>query len=179
MNKSEIKSLLMIAIANFPSMQERNMTPTAELWSEVLSDIDYQVAKSALIKVLSTSEFFPTVAKIREAVAMITQPNSLDAMEAWGLIGQAVRRYGFNRKAEAMAMLPAEVVEMVERFSWREICYNENPDTLRAQFRMAWETQSKRKKELMALPADIRRLIEGSSVKYMQIEDKPEQEDKK
>lgn len=161
MNKREIINLLAIATANFPTMQERDMKPTAILWEKSLSDIPYDIAEKALIKVLSTSRFFPTIAEIREAAVQITHPRTLDAIEAWSLINQAIRKYGYYREKEGLESLPPEVAEMAKRFSWRELCLNENPDTLRAQFRMAWETQSKRKKEVMALPTEIRTMIDG------------------
>lgn len=163
MNKKEIINLLAIATANFPSMQEKDMKPTAILWEKALSDIDYKTAENALLKVLSTSRFFPTLAEIREAIAQITQPRQIDAMEAWGMISDAIRKYGFYQQKEAMESLPGDVVEMVKRFTWRELCLSENVDTLRAQFRMAWDTQSKRKKEMLALPSEIRTLLEGTS----------------
>lgn len=163
MNKKEIINLLAIATANFPNMQEKDMKPTAILWEKSLSDIDYPIAEKALLKVLSTSRFFPTIADIREATAQITQPRQLDAMEAWGLIIQAIRKYGYYRTKEAMESLPPDVVEMVRRFTWYELCMSENIETLRAQFRMAWDIQSKRKKELSALPTDIRLMMEDVS----------------
>ncbi|MFE8704111.1 replicative helicase loader/inhibitor [Cytobacillus sp. FJAT-54145] len=167
MNRKEIINLLAIATANFPNMQEKDMKPTAILWEKALSDIDYPTAEKALLKVLSTSKFFPTIAELREAIAQITQPVSIDAMEAWGLIGQAIRKYGYYQQKEAMESLPDEVVEMVKRFTWRELCLSENVDTLRAQFRMAWDTQSKRKKELNALPSEIRALLEGNTSQFL------------
>lgn len=167
MNRKEIISLLGIATANFPSMQERDMKPTAVLWEKALSDIDYQTAQSALLKVLSTSKFFPTVAELREAVGQITNPRQLDAMEAWGLIGEAIRKYGYYRQKEALESLPEDVAEMVKRFTWRELCLSENIETLRAQFRMAWDTQSKRQKELLSLPSEIRTMIEGNVQQFL------------
>ena len=67
------------------------MQPTAVLWEKALSDLDYPTAEKALIKVLSVSRFFPTIADIREAATQITQPRVMDAMEAWGLVGQAIK----------------------------------------------------------------------------------------
>lgn len=163
MNRKEIINLLAIATANFPSMQEKDMKPTAVLWEKSLSDVEYAVAEKALLKVLSTSKFFPTVADLREAIAQLTQPRIIDAIEAWGMVVDAIRKYGYYNEAKAMAMLPDDVREMVKRFTWRELCLSENPDTLRAQFRMAWETQSKRKKELVALPNEIRQILGEAS----------------
>jgi hypothetical protein len=161
MNRKEIINLLGIATANFPNLQQKEMKPTAVLWEKALSDISYEVAENALLKVLSTSRFFPTVADIREAVSHITQPRTIDAMEAWGLIIKAIRKFGYTRQKEAMDWLPEDVGEMVKRFTWWELCMSENPETLRAQFRMAWETQSKRQNEMRQLPQEIRGLIEG------------------
>jgi hypothetical protein len=163
MNRKEIINLLGIATANFPNLQQKDMTPTAVLWEKTLSDVPYDVAENAVIKVLATSRFFPTIADIREAVGQITQPRTLDAMEAWGLIGEAIRKYGYTRQKEAMEFLPDDVGEMVKRFTWWELCMSETPDILRAQFRMAWETQSKRRNELKSLPTGIRDLLEDTT----------------
>lgn len=163
MNRKEIINLLGIATANFPSTQEKDMKPTAVLWEKALSDISYDVAEKALIKVLSTSKFFPTLADIREAVGQITEPRTLDAMEAWGLIGQSIRKFGFYRQKEAMESLPDDVAEMVKQFTWRDLCLSEEPEILRAQFRKAWEVRSKRKNELKSLPSEIRSLLEDTS----------------
>lgn len=161
MNRKEIVNLLGIAVANFPRLQEKDMKPTVVLWEKSLKDLSYEVAEKALLKVLSTSKFFPTVSEIRQAASDLTQPRTMDAIEAWGLIGQAIRKFGSYREADAMAWLPEDVAQMAQQFTWREICLNENPDTLRAQFRMAWETQSKRNKEVRALPFEIREMLES------------------
>jgi hypothetical protein len=161
MNKKEIINLLGIATANFPNMQEKDMKPTAILWEKSLSDMEYYVAEKAILKVLSTSKFFPTISEIREAAADLTQPRTLDAMEAWGLIGEAIRKYGHYREKEALQSLPEDVAQMVRRFSWRELCLSETPDILRAQFRKAWEIHSKRQNELKALPLEVRQMLGG------------------
>lgn len=166
MNRKEIIDLLGIATANFPTMQERDLKPTAILWEKSLHDIPYQVAEKALIKVLSTSRFFPTIAELRDACSQLTNPRRIDAMEAWGMIVQAIRRYGMYRQQEGLESLPNDVRVMAERFTWRELCLNEKPDTLRAQFRMAWETESKRTNEINSLPQDIREMIEGVTTNF-------------
>ncbi|HEX7065892.1 MAG TPA: replicative helicase loader/inhibitor [Bacillales bacterium] len=161
MTRKEVINLLGIATANFPRLQDKDMKPTAVLWEKSLSDIPYDVAEKAMIKVLSTNKFFPTVSEIREAATQLTQPRTMDAMEAWGLINKAIRKYGHYREGEALRSLPDDVAQMARQFTWRELCLNENPDTLRAQFRMAWETQSKRENEMKQLPEDIREFIGG------------------
>ena len=168
MTDAEIKQLLKFTLANFPSYQERDMLPTAELWRATLSDMPFNVAKQAIVKVLSTSRFFPTVADIREAAVQITQPRKMEAMEAWELIASAIRRFGFMRKAEAMAALPEDVARAAEMFGWKDLCHGENVDTMKAQFRMMWEKDQARVKEMAVLPESVRMLIESNGVKRIE-----------
>lgn len=163
MNKNEVVDLLGIVTANFPRLQEKEMKPTAVLWEMSLSDMPYEVAKKAIIKVLSTNKFFPTVAEIRAAAVEMTQPRGMDAMEAWHKITEAIRKYGYTRQEEGLSSLPNDVRQMAERFGWRELCLNENPDTLRAQFRMAWDQASKRQNEFKVLPENIQDAISDQS----------------
>lgn len=139
------------------------MRPTAELWARVLADVPYDVAEKAMIKVLATVKYFPTVAEIREAVADLTTGRPMTAHEAWGMVTSAVKKYGYYRESEALASLPPDVVSVVKRFGWREICSCEEPDVLRGQFRRAWEASASHAREMAMLPAPIRQLIEAQS----------------
>jgi hypothetical protein len=159
MTKSEIKVLIQWATANFPNMQERDMRPTAALWEKMLADMPYEVAEKALMKVLATAKFFPTVAEIRAAAVEITQPAMPTAAEAWGEVVQAIRRYGYYQEADAMASLSPAVAQVVSFIGWRNICASDEPEIIRAQFRKAYETQSSREKEMAQIPSDVRQLI--------------------
>ena len=71
MNSMEVARLVALAVANYPSMQDKEMRPTAKLWQMMLSDVTYEVGEKALAKVLTVARFFPTIAEIREAIAEI------------------------------------------------------------------------------------------------------------
>ena len=158
MTKQEIGALLALATANFPSMQEKDMRPTANLWSEMLSDIPFDIAKAALIKVLATARFWPTVAEIREAAAEIINPQLPSPMDAWGEVVRAVKIYGLYRQEEGLNSLSPITKRVVQNIGWREICLCEQPDIIRGQFRMAYEQYAKREKEEAVLPAEVKQL---------------------
>jgi hypothetical protein len=139
-------------------MQEKDMRPTANLWSEMLSDIPFDIAKAALIKVLATARFWPTVAEIREAAAEIINPQLPSPIEAWGEVVQAIKIYGLYRQEEGISSLSPITKRVVQNIGWREICLCEQPDVIRGQFRMAYEQYAKREKEEAILPAEIKRL---------------------
>jgi hypothetical protein len=162
-NNTEIIKLIRILSANYRNWPEEGKeADTVELWAMMLSDIPIETAQQAIMMHISRSVYPPTVADIREAASRFSGPPTMDAMDAWEYITGAIRRYGLYRESEALASLPDEVARMAKRFGWRELCTNENPDTLRAQFRMAWETQNKRSKEKAVLaPALVEKLEAG------------------
>lgn len=163
MNKVEITMLIEILSANYRNWPEQGKeSATVTLWEMMLGDLPIEVAKTAVQIHMSRSVYPPTVADIREAASRAVEGRTMDAMEAWETITGAIRRYGLYREPEALASLPDEVSKMAKRFGWRELCTNENPDTLRAQFRMAWETNAKRSKDKAILsPALVERLEGG------------------
>lgn len=158
MTRDEVKQLLGWALANYPSMQERNLRPTAELWYRMLSDIPYEIAEKALMGVLAKAKYFPTVAEIREVATEIINPQLPSAMDAWGEVVQAVRDYGYYRQEEGLNSLSPLTRRVVQNIGWREICLCEQPDIIRGQFRMAYEQYAKREKEEAILPAEVKRL---------------------
>ena len=163
MQKHEIVKLIALCSANYRDWPEDGKeNAVVELWETMLSDIPFAVGLAAVKIHMSRSVFPPTVADIRNAAAQLTQPRIMDAIEAWDLIVEAIRKYGYYREEEALASLPDDVAEMARRFKWRELCLSENVDTLRAQFRMAWETKSKRRQEESLFPNDIVALMESA-----------------
>lgn len=159
MTQQEATKLVAYALANFPNMQEKDMRPTAKLWAQMLSDIPYPVAEKALVKVLATAKFFPTVAEIREAVAQLTQPSIPTAIDAWGEVTRAMRLYGWVRPEEALTSMSPLTADICRRFGWRDMCACEEPEILRGQFRMAYEQYAGRQREMAVLPGDVRELI--------------------
>lgn len=163
MERTDIIRLVRICSANYRNWPENGKEEDIiTLWEMMLGDMDVETAKKAVQVHLSRSVYPPTIADIRDAAAKATNPRTLDAIEAWDLISRAIRKFGVYRPDEGLASLPDDVAEMARRFSWRELCLNENVDTLRAQFRMAWETQSKRKHEINIFPKEVVQMIEGS-----------------
>lgn len=165
MNRPEIIKLVALLSANYRNWPaDGKEEDTVMLWESMLGDITFDIGLAAVKTHLSRSVYPPTIADIRDAAALIESPPVVDAIEAWDLIGRAIRKFGYYRQEEAMASLPDDVAEMARRFTWNELCHSENIDTLRAQFRMAWESQAKRIKEYGVMPKDIRELIESSGI---------------
>ena len=178
MHKAEVKKLLQWATANFPGMQERDMRPTAALWEKILGDLSYDVAETALIKVLATAKFFPTVAEIREAAVAVNAPQGLTAAEAWGIVIKSIKDYGYYREAEALQSMPEAVAQVVRWMGWQELCHSDNVDVIRGQFLKMYEAETKRHQDFAVLPPAVRDFISDAAktLKLIDAKEAPESE---
>lgn len=170
MNEKEALNLVGLALANFPSLQERDMRPTAVLWLKVLKDIPYQTAEKALVYVLSTAKYFPTVAEIREAVIKISAPDMPTPMEAWGQVMDAIRKYdpyeNNGNPASPYKNMHSLVAKITKAIGWYELRTCENIGVMRAHFIKAYEIEMKRAQE-RALIGNLVQLPTGNKLKKL------------
>lgn len=160
MTKKEFSLLALALSSYFP--KEKNFLPTPEaieLWYLQLKDLDYKVAEAAVNKWAATNKWSPTIADIRETAASITLGELPEWGEAWEEVTLAVRRYGSYRAGEALKSLSPLARKAVERLGFREICFSENQDALRANFRMIYESLAEREKKQAQLPEGLKQLI--------------------
>ncbi|WP_367567779.1 replicative helicase loader/inhibitor [Lacrimispora sp.] len=128
------------------------------LWYEMLGHIPFDVAKIALKKYILSNKFPPMISDISLLAADLMEERIPDSDEAWGEINKAIRRYGYMREAEALESLSEPVRKAVERIGFQNICQSpyEQQNTLRAQFRGAYEAEYRRSMEIHKMPAQMR-----------------------
>ena len=111
MNRTETSNLLAAVSGLWPNFKPEEGTLIA--WSIAFRNIEYRHAEQALMYLFETEElkFPPTANEIYHAVKKLFQPveESLSPEEAWSLVVQTIRKYGFYRELEAMAAMPAAV----------------------------------------------------------------------
>jgi hypothetical protein len=132
---------------------------TLKVYVQALSDIEPGVLAAAVNQCLAESEFFPTVAKIRQMCLALTsdvtrQPSGL---EAWGEVLRQIGSVGYYAKPSFSSALVAKAVESI---GWQSLCLSENQPADRAHFCKVYEALLRRAEEdLKWLPAS-RVLIE-------------------
>ena len=95
MNKKQTATLLTFLRSAYPNNSDALSTPeTAEIWYRALSDIDYDVAQTALTKWVMTEKWLPTIADIRASVVPVSSQEIMDWSEAWEIVNRAVRLIG-------------------------------------------------------------------------------------
>ena len=127
-------------------------------WYELLGDIPFQVAIMALKKYALSNKFPPAISDLRLYAADLMETRIPDADEAWGEVNMAVRRYGYMREAEALKSLSGPVRRAVERTGWQNICQSpyDQVNTLKAQFRGAYEAEQRRAVEFHKMPEHLK-----------------------
>lgn len=123
-------------------------------WYEMLCDLDYDIAKNAVLQIIQNSTFPPKVADIRRACAEHTRKELLPA-EAWEQVKRAIRMYGMYQEERAINSLDQDVAEVVKWFSWYTICTTEDGEqAIRARFMDSFNRlQERKKKEETSQPA--------------------------
>ncbi len=124
-----------------------------------LQDIPYNVAEVTLNKWVATNKWSPSIADIREQATSLTQGEAKEWGDAWQDVLRAISRYGSYREDEALESLDDTTRQVVKRLGFRNICYSEEIQVDRANFRMIYEQQLQRDKHNAQLPPTLKELI--------------------
>lgn len=159
MNKKEFSMWAMALITFFPRF---NLLPTpeaAELWYQELKDIPYQVATAMLRKWANTQKWPPTIAEVRAMCAELASGKLPEWSDAWQEVTKAIGKYGYLDEEGALDSMSPLTVAAVEKIGWRAICFSENPDTIRAQFRQVFQICANREIEDRQLTPELKETI--------------------
>lgn len=147
MNKQEIlKAVAPLQLAFKGNLDDARM----RLYVEMLSDIPPQILEAAVKKLIMTNKFLPSIAEIRETAygikGTINGTAVPDESEAWGEVVKAIRSVGYYRKPK---FSHEAITTAVNNIGWQDICMTtiEGMNTLRAQFRRAYQLAAQRQKD--------------------------------
>lgn len=148
---------------------------TVDAWHALIGDLDAELALMALKHALQeTKAAFIDPATIRKAAAVLSIPGLPTAGEAWEQVRCAMQYSGRYDIAGAKESCDPIVWRAAECVGFRSMCDSENQDTVRAQFRGAYESLLKREEQLRQVSPDVRQALDAVGVK--QIEASPAKE---
>jgi hypothetical protein len=165
MTKQETARLVALALANWPSMQDKSfkVEGTAALWHKMLGHLPYSVVEAGLAKILLTSKYFPTVAEILAAAESL-QPKSqgLPPVEAaWDEVCRNLNPY------QAPVWSHDGIRLTVRRLGGiRTLCESENMGPIRAHFFKLYEALAEREKE-QTINSKVAALLERANIKLI------------
>lgn len=147
MMASEAAKLVAMLVTAFPDgirfLTSEQQDDTRKLYRTMMLDLDYEIANTAITRIIATHKKWPSIAAIREACSRQLDGRDDRGGEAWGKLLKLIGRYGMNRTPLPMALAVPEpdtfVVDdpvlwrVIDAFGWRELCSSENQTADRAR----------------------------------------------
>jgi hypothetical protein len=143
-----------------------NISPTTvEVYSRILADIDDDLLKAGVVKLLSEATFWPKPAEIRRACLDLVAPANRTAGEAWAMVVRyrdMAHSTWIGGKRWIRKPLPDDVQRAVDAIGGmtylERVADNDTAD--RARFLQAYEQLAAREQERARMLPEVRAIIE-------------------
>jgi hypothetical protein len=161
-----VKGLKYLGIAYNKEFDEEQAT----VWYDFFKDVDFEVFRQAVKRIIPKSKYIPSIAELRSEVAQITNPVlQLNVEEEWDNVIQMIRKYGSYITAEQFNELKPTTMKVVKTIGWRRLCMSENIEFERRTFYDMFNSYQKRSEnssliQIGSLMDNERRLLSDSAM---------------
>lgn len=168
MTREETVKIIRIMCDCYPNYKPNNLSETVDVWQMMLDEYSYNQVSIALKAYVTsdTSGFAPSVGEIVAKIQLVSQPQELDGMTAWGLVSKALRNgtYGAVEEFNKLPPLVKQAVGMPDNLkNWATSDYQTIETVIQSNFLRTYETVVKRANEINRMPDDIKSLIEKTN----------------
>lgn len=127
MKTSEIEKVLTLILASWSTQRQRmnddDIRAFTASYAAGLADLDHDLVKGAVGRLVRTSKFLPTVAEIREAAGVLAHGTRTTGAQAWGAVVRALKSCGSHRTPGVDFHFQDPITrELVSSFGWSELC---------------------------------------------------------
>lgn len=169
MTREETVKIIRIMSDCYPNYKPNNLSETVDVWQMMLDEYSYNQVSIALKAYVTsdTSGFAPSVGEIVAKIQLVSQPQELDGMTAWGLVSKALRNgtYGAVEEFNKLPPLVRQAVGMPDNLkNWATSDYQTIETVIQSNFLRTYETVVKRANEINRMPDNIKSLIEKTNV---------------
>lgn len=169
MTREETVKIIRIMCDCYPNYKPNNLSETVDVWQMMLDKYSYNQVSIALKAYVTsdTSGFAPSVGEIVAKIQLVSQPQELDGMAAWGLVSKALRNgtYGAVEEFNKLPPLVRQAVGMPDNLkNWATSDYQTIETVIQSNFLRTYETIVKRETEISRMPDNIKSLIEKTNV---------------
>lgn len=168
MTREETVKIIRIMSDCYPNYKPNNLSETVDVWQMMLDEYSYNQVSIALKAYVTsdTSGFAPSVGEIVAKMQLVSQPQELDGMAAWGLVSKALRNgtYGAVEEFNKLPPLVRQAVGMPDNLkNWATSDYQTIETVIQSNFLRTYETIVKRANEINRMPDNIKSLIEKTN----------------
>ena len=168
MTREETVKIIRIMSDCYPNYKPNNLSETVDVWQMMLDEYSYNQVSIALKAYVTsdTSGFAPSVGEIVAKIQLVSQPQELDGMAAWGLVSKALRNgtYGAVEEFNKLPPLVKQAVGMPDNLkNWATSDYQTIETVIQSNFLRTYEVVVKRANEINRMPDNIKSLIEKTN----------------
>ena len=170
MTREETKAILAVLKAGYPNfykdMTKEDAKNTVDLWATMFANEKPQIVIEAVKSLICTLKYPPTIADVKEKIALITQPPAMTEMEAWQIVRKAISYYNAE---ENFINLPPEIQKVVGSPNmlrqWAQMEAETVDSVIQSNFMRSYKARVAHEKEYAMLPASTRNLIRELAAK--------------
>ena len=168
MTREETVEIIHIICDCYPNFKPEDLSRTIDAWQVMLEEYSCEQVAVALKAYITsnTSGFAPSVGEIVAKIQLVSQPQGLDGMTAWGLVSKALRNgtYGAVEEFNKLPPLVKQAVGMPDNLkNWATSDYQTIETVIQSNFLRTYEVIVKRANEINRMPNNIKSLIEKTN----------------
>ena len=168
MTREETVEIIHIICDCYPNFKPEDLSRTIDAWQVMLEEYSCEQVAAALKAYITsnTSGFAPSVGEIVAKIQLVSQPQELDGMTAWGLVSKALRNgtYGAVEEFNKLPPLVKQAVGMPDNLkNWATSDYQTIETVIQSNFLRTYEVVVKRETEISRMPDNIKSLIEKTN----------------
>jgi hypothetical protein len=168
MTREETVKIIRIMCDCYPNFKPEDLSRTIDAWQVMLEEYSCEQVAVALKAYITsnTSGFAPSVGEIVAKIQLVSQPQELDGMAAWGLVSKALRNgtYGAIEEFNKLPPLVRQAVGIPDNLkNWATSDYQTIETVIQSNFLRTYETVVKRANEINRMPDNIKSLIEKTN----------------
>lgn len=168
MTRDETVKIIRIMCDCYPNYKPSNLSETVDVWNMMLEEHSYEQISVALKAYVhsDTSGFAPSIGQLINKLHEVQAPQELNEMEAWLLVGKALRNgtYGAVEEFNKLPPLVQKAVGSPDNLrNWAQTDSESIENVVQSNFMRTYRIVVNRAKEYQKMPKDIQTLIENAN----------------
>lgn len=166
MTRQEAIAIMAMLKTAYPSfykdLSKEELNAAVNLWATMFSDDPAYIVTEAVKSLICTLKYPPTIADVKEKIAMITQPPTMTEMEAWDMVKSAISYYYAAEKFERLPPMLKRIVGSPNQLrEWALMDVETVNSVIQSNFMRSYRAKMKQEKEYAMLPESTRQLIQS------------------
>lgn len=176
MTKVETMSIMAVLKEAYPhyyrDKTREELSQTVNLWAEMFASDPAQIVTESVKALICTLKFPPTIADVKEKIRLITQPETMTEMEAWGKVLSAIQSSNYHAQ-DNFYRLPPVIQKIVgspnQLREWAMMESDVTNSVIQSNFMRSYKARVAQEKEYEALPDSTKNLMLNLSQAMLEV----------